>query len=266
MTTISEQITLSGKSLMAGKECTVNIFPSSENQIRFYVEGGKNPVIASQNSVISTDNCTVLGNGSEKVILVEHFMAACAFAGVNSIDVCLSSEELPIFDGSSAVWYEEFSKAGYNFSPEPKIEFSKPVYVSNGNSFASAIPSDSFKITYCVNFDHPHLKNKWVEFSFGENHEIISARTFGYLKDLEKFQKMGLALGASIENTLGLTDTGYTTDLRSDLEPAKHKILDLIGDLNLLSINPFELKANIIAKQAGHKLHVELAKQISQIL
>jgi len=267
MATLSKHITLSGKSLMSGKNCTVNIFPSVENQIRFFIEGGKKPILASQESVISTDNCTVLGNGSEKVILVEHFMAACAFAGISSLDICLSSEELPIFDGSSSVWYEEFKKTGCEFFPENKIELSQPVFVNTNNSLVSAIPSDSFKITYCVNFNHPELKNKWVEYSFGENNlQIIEARTFGYLKDLEKFRQMGLALGADVENVIGLTEDAYTTELRSELEPVKHKILDLIGDLNLLSINPFELKANIIAKEAGHKLHVDFAKQLSKII
>ncbi len=70
---------------------------------------------------------------------------------------------------------------------------------------------------------------------------IIEARTFGYLKDLEKFQQMGLAQGVDINNTVGLTNDGYTTDLRSEFEPIKHKILDLIGDLNLLPFNPLNL-------------------------
>ena len=90
--------------------------------------------------------------------------------------------------------------------------------------------------------------------------EIYEARTFGYLKDLERFQEAGLALGVSIDNTVGLTETGYTTELRSKFEPIKHKILDLIGDLYLSGINPLDLKAHIVAREAGHRIHVEFAK------
>ncbi len=91
--------------------------------------------------------------------------------------------------------------------------------------------------------------------------EIVEARTFGYLKDLETFQKMGLSKGVTIDNTVGMTDEGgFTTELRSKYEPNKHKILDIIGDLYLTGINPLKIKANIIVKEAGHALHIEAAK------
>lgn len=116
-----------------------------------------------------------------------------------------------------------------------------------------------------VNFDHAELSNSWISWDFSkDNQEIIEARTFGYLKDLEKFQKAGMALGVSINNTIGLTDDGYTVDLRSDFEPVKHKILDLVGDLMLTGFNPLDFKAHIIAKEAGHKAHVEFAKVINK--
>lgn len=267
MTTIKKEISVSGKTLMTGKTCAVNIFPSNENKIRFFVEGCEKHVEANPFNVISTDNCTVLGNEKTRVMLVEHFMAACAFANVDSLDVCLSNQELPILDGSSLKWFELFNKAGIKEEPSKKIEIKEPVYFSDAKSNIAVIPADEFKITYCVNFNHPDLENKWHSFDLNQNKsEIIEARTFGYLKDLEKFQKMGLALGASVENTVGLTENAYTTELRSKLEPIKHKILDLIGDLNLLPFNPLNLKAHIIANEAGHKSHVELAKKLAQHL
>ena len=92
--------------------------------------------------------------------------------------------------------------------------------------------------------------------------EIIEARTFGFLKDLETFQKLGFAQGVTYENTIGLKDSGYTTQLRSADEPIKHKILDLIGDLYLSGVNPLRLKAQILVKEAGHTVHLKAAKEL----
>ena len=268
MTTIKKQINLSGKTLMSGKESSVTLFPPTEKGIRFYIRGSEQAILASPYNVISTENCVVLGNGASKVILVEHFMAACAFAGVDSLNVCLDSSEMPIFDGSALKWFELFQETGIiDENSNKQIELSEPVFYSENKTSIAVLPAEEFKITYCIDFDHPDLKNRWISYNLSQNkQQIIEARTFGYLKDLEKFQQMGLALGVSAENTVGLSDNGYTTELRSEYEPIKHKILDLIGDLNLLDINPLNLKVHIIAKEAGHKSHVELAKRISILM
>jgi len=267
MATIKKKVNLSGKTLMTGKECSVTLFPSKTQGINFFVEGGEKIFLADPFNVVSTDNCTVLGNGASKVMLVEHFMAACAFAGIDSLDVCLTFSELPILDGSSLQWFDLFIEAGIEEEKSNKpIELTEPVFYSENKTSIAVLPAEKFKITYCIDFDHPDLKNRWISFDLSQNkQQILEARTFGYLKDLEKFQQMGLALGVNAENTVGLTDNGYTTALRSEYEPLKHKILDLIGDLNLSAINPLNLKAHIIAKEAGHKSHVELAKKISQL-
>ena len=103
-----------------------------------------------------------------------------------------------------------------------------------------------------VNFSHPDLCNKWTNLDVEKNlDEVIEARTFGYLKDLERFQAAGYSKGVTIENTVGLTDDGYTTELRSKDEPVKHKILDIIGDLYLTGYNPLKINANILVKEAG---------------
>jgi len=268
MTTIKKTINISGITLMSGQESSVTLFPSKEKGIRFFIRGSEKPILASPFSVVSTDNCTVLGNGTSKVILVEHFMAACAFAKIDSLNVCMDSSEMPIFDGSALKWFELFQETDIaDETSKELIEIEEPVFYSENKTSIAVIPAEEFKITYCINFEHPDLKNRWISFDLSQNkQQILEARTFGYLKDLEKFQQMGLALGVSVENTVGLTDNGYTTELRSEYEPIKHKILDLIGDLNLLAINPLNLKAHIIAKEAGHKSHVELAKKISILM
>lgn len=268
MTTIKKKINLSGKTLMSGQESSVTLFPSKEKGIRFFIRGSEQPILASPQNVASTENCVVLANERNKVILVEHFMAACAFANIDSLNVCLDSSEMPIFDGSALKWFELFQETGIDETYENNsIEIKEPIFYSENKTSIVVIPAEEFKITYCIDFDHPDLKNRWISFNLSQDiMKIIEARTFGYVKDLDKFHKMGLALGVSIENTVGLAENGYTTELRSEYEPLKHKILDLIGDLNLLSFNPLSLKAHIIAKEAGHKSHVELAKKISLLM
>lgn len=268
MGTIKSNIEISGKSLMDGKESIVKITPSDEKGIFFFPENSAKPIKACVENVISAQNFTVIGNSSGQIGLVEHFMAACAFSGIDSLNVYISSSELPILDGSALEWVKAFNNAGIESCiVNQPVEIKQPLHYSFNNVELVLVPAERFEISYLVNFNHPDLSHRWVNWNVNANHsDIIDARTFGYLKDLEKFQQAGLALGVSIDNTVGLTDTGYTTALRSQYEPAKHKILDLIGDLNLLGINPLNLKAHIIAKEAGHKFHVEFAKVIEKHL
>ena len=122
------------------------------------------------------------------------------------------------------------------------------------------LPDKDLFISYAVNYDHPDLTRRWVNYNPKNQEEIIEARTFGFYKDLKKFQMFGFAQGVTQENTVGLTDDGYTTTLRSENEPIKHKILDVIGDLYLTGVNPLNLRAQILVKEAGHAVHLKVAK------
>ena len=122
------------------------------------------------------------------------------------------------------------------------------------------LPDKELFISYAVNYNHPDLTRRWVNFNPKNPEEIIEARTFGFYKDLKKFQMLGFAKGVTAENTVGLIDEGYTTALRSENEPIKHKILDVIGDLYLTGVNPLNLRAQILVKEAGHAVHLKAAK------
>ncbi len=269
MITLNKEIELKGTCLMDGKESIVKIIPSDKKGISFYPANSNVEIEAKPQNVISTQHCVVLGKESQHIKLVEHFMAACAFAGIQGLNVYTSSNEMPIFDGSSKVWLEEFNKAGLTSQVSSEmIDIASPVYVQSDDSSVVMLPANSFKITYCVYFNHKDYINRWYTWDHSKSSdEIANARTFGYLRDLEKFQKAGFSLGVTKDNTIGLTDDGgYTTELRFDMEPIKHKILDLIGDLYLTGINPLNIKANIIATLAGHNLHVEAAKKLMEAM
>lgn len=271
MKTLKSNITLSGNGLMSNILSTFEIHPSDKKGIRFHFN--ENIIEAKLQNVVATDHCVVLANvengANAKIALVEHFMASCAIVGIDALDVYVKSEgyETPIFDGSAKVWVDEFNKIGYKGESEPVKPLKKTVVFKANKSSIVLIPSEKTTITYSVNFNHPELKNRWATLNTDTNlNEIVEARTFGYLKDLETFQKMGFSKGVTIENTVGLTEDGYTTKLRSEFEPIKHKILDIIGDFYLTGVNPLKLNADILVKEAGHGYHIQAAKILSEAI
>ena len=273
MKTVKSSIKLNGAGLMFAAPVELEIRPSDKKGIRFFINGSE--IEASCNNVVSTEHCVIVADinqgAKNKIALIEHFMAACAICGIDALDVYFNSVgfEMPIFDGSAKKWVEEFNKVGFVGEMDDVKPLTEPVTFVKNNSTIALIPTDKpTTITYMVNFRHPDLKNRWVNLELDKNlDEIIEARTFGYLSDLEKFQAAGYSKGVTIENTVGMKDDGtYTTELRSEFEPAKHKILDIIGDLYLTGYNPLKLNCNILVKEAGHGYHVELAKNLKKII
>ena len=287
MITILKEITIAGHGLMKNKPCSVKFFPSTSGKIRYFInkegsadisrddleklckDGKIEPFEAFVDNVLSTDHCVVLGNKKHKAMLTEHLTAALAFCGIDSIDIYMTEEEVPALDGSSKQWVELFEKAGIekHFLEKKKTYTVKePVYYINGKTSLVVLPSDELYISYAVNYEHPDLRSRWVSYNPKQKEEIIEARTFGFYKDLKKFQMLGFARGVNIDNTLGLEDEGYTSPLKSDLEPVKHKILDLIGDFYLTGVNPLNMKCQILVKEAGHAVHVKTAKMLKDKL
>ena len=275
MVTIKTEIKTSGKSLMKNRNCEVVIKPSRGGNIRFFSKGADVAFNANIDNLYSTDHCvtlcskehrTLLGDYKYKAMLCEHFMAACAIYGIDSLDVYLSETELPIFDGSAKVWVELFKQAGIDGENKDFYTVSEPVYYLNGKTSLVILPDKELRITYAVNYDHPDLRERWVTMDSNKIGEIIEARTFGFYKDLKKYQMLGFAKGVTIDNTVGLKDVGYTTELRSEHEPIKHKILDLIGDLYLTGVSPLNMKAQILVKEAGHAVHAKVAQVLKNKL
>ena len=268
MITLKKEIKISGNGLMKNKPCTVRFVPSKTGKIRYFITDGE-PFEATVENVVATDHCVVLGANRKKAMLTEHLSAALAFCQIDSLDIYMDEMEVPILDGSSKQWVELFKSAGIDkpFFEKPKYyTVSKPVYYLNGKTSLVILPSDELYISYAVNYDHKDLTRSWVAYNPKKQDEIVEARTFGFYKDLKKFQMLGFAQGVTIDNTLGLTDEGYTSDPRSEQEPIKHKILDLIGDLYLTGVNPLNLKCQILVKEAGHAVHVKTAKMLKEKL
>ena len=275
MVTIKSEIKTSGNSLMKNKTCEVVIKPSRGGKIRIFSKGADVCFNADIDNLYSTDHCvtlcskehrTLLGDYKYKAMLCEHFMAACAICKIDSIDVYLSETEFPIFDGSAKVWVELFKQAGIDGINNDLYTVSEPVYYLNGKTSLVILPDKELTVSYAVNYDHPDLTRRWVSLDLKNIQEIIEARTFGFYKDLKKYQLLGFAKGVTVDNTVGLKDSGYTTELRSENEPIKHKILDLIGDLYLTGVSPLNMRAQILVKEAGHTVHTKVAQSLKHKL
>ena len=261
MSTIKQTVEYNSVALMTGIDCTATVVPSDTKGIRYHYNDGC--VEACLDNVVSTDHCVVFGNDTvKKIMLTEHFSAACAICGIDSLDVYLTHFEVPIGDGSSKFWVDLFKKAGIKDKKKETFVIKEPVYYLNGKTHCVVLPSDKFRLTYAVNYNHPELTQRWVDFDLKDIDKIAEARTFGYLKEVKMLQLMGFAKGVNENNAVGMTDDGYTTTLRSDLEPIRHKMLDLIGDFYLTGYNPLDWKAQIIVKEAGHTVHYKTAKML----
>jgi UDP-3-O-[3-hydroxymyristoyl] N-acetylglucosamine deacetylase len=167
-------------------------------------------------------------------------------------------------DGSSAPFLYLIHEAGVKRLTAPRkfMKILRPVQIANGDKRIAIYPSDHFKVSYTISFDHPLLRHqsrteRITEHSFAES--IAPARTFGFLKEVELLRQNGLALGGSLENAIVIGDAGVLNALRFEDEFVRHKILDAVGDLALVG---HPIVGHVVAHRAGHALHTALAARL----
>lgn len=261
-------IAVSGTGLITGLPTSVEIEPlPSGSGITFVLDGVSIP--AKPEYVLNADRGVTLGAEGKHLSIVEHFLSACAMVGLSDMRVTVTgAPELPLLDGSAQSWVEMLTRLGHEpVSTLPSHVLKQPVYYRDPvrpHIYLVALPSEVLEVSYLVNFPHPDLIRRWFSWREGDlplSEAIAPARTFGFVAELPKLQEQGLAKGVTLENTLGLTDEGgYTTPLRMPDEPIRHKILDLIGDLMLCGIPLTQVKAHIMACNAGHQSHIEFGR------
>jgi UDP-3-O-[3-hydroxymyristoyl] N-acetylglucosamine deacetylase len=263
--TIKRQISCAGIGLHSGQKVTLTLKPAAaDTGIRFRRTDLGIEIPATVEHVSAVQYATVLGRDGATVETVEHLLAALVATGIDNIVVELSQREVPIMDGSSAPFLFLLQEAGVKrLGPARKyLKVLKPLQIASGDKRIAVYPSDHFKVSYTISFDHPLLKHQTrteriTEQSFSEH--IASARTFGFLKEVEWLRQQGLALGGSLENAIVIGDTGVLNALRFDDEFVRHKILDVVGDLALVG---YPVVGHVVAHRAGHALHTELGRAI----
>jgi UDP-3-O-[3-hydroxymyristoyl] N-acetylglucosamine deacetylase len=265
--TLRRSISCAGIGLHSGNKVTLSLRPASaDSGIRFRrSDVGGREVPATVSHVGGITLATGLAHDTVRVDTVEHLMAALVSLGVDNAIVELNSPEVPIMDGSAAPFVYLIQEAGIKRLPTPRryLKVLRPISVSRGDKRISVYPSDHFKVTYSIAFDHPLLRHqsrtlRVTEESFIE--DVAPARTFGFLEDVEMMRQQGLALGGSLENAIVIGDTGVLNNaLRFDDEFVRHKILDVIGDMALVG---HPIIGHLVAHRGGHALHTEFAARV----
>jgi UDP-3-O-[3-hydroxymyristoyl] N-acetylglucosamine deacetylase len=265
--TIRRSTSCAGIGLHSGGKVTLSLKPAPAGfGIRFRRSDlGGFEVPATVGHVGGIDYATGLARDAVRVDTVEHLLAALVSLGIDNVVVELNSPEVPIMDGSAAPFIFLIQEAGVKTLAAPRryIKVLRPISLSQGDKRMALYPSDHFKVTYSIAYDHPLLRQQERTLRVNEAvfvDEIAPARTFTFLKEVEQLRQRGLALGGSLENAIVIGETGILNNaLRFADEFVRHKILDAIGDLALLG---HPVVGHLVAHRGGHGLHTAFAAQV----
>src|ERR1041384_7092369 len=267
--TLRRSVSCTGIGLHSGNKVTLSLKPApADYGIRFQrsdLNGLEIPATVTHLGGIQYQ--TGLTREAVSVETVEHLLAALAALGIDNAIVELNHPEVPIMDGSAAPFVYLVNEAGVKRLQAPRryLKVLRPISLTQGDKRIALYPSDHFKVTYSISFDHPLLRHqsktmKITDETFVE--EIAPARTFGFLKEVEMLRQRGLALGGSLENAIVRGEPGVqNTAPRLEDEFVRHKILDAIGDLSLVG---YPVIGHLVAHRGGHALHTAFAAQVRE--
>ena len=264
---LRRQVSCVGIGLHSGNKVNLTLKPApADFGIRFRrTDLGHREVPATVDNLGGIQLATGLARNEVSVETVEHLLAALVGMGIDNVLIELNSPEVPIMDGSAAPFVYLIQEAGVKWLTAPRmyLKIIRPIALSRGDKRIALYPSDRFKVTYSISYDHPMLRHqsrtlRITEESFIE--EIAPARTFTFLKDVEMLRQNGLALGGSLDNAIVLGETGVLNNaLRFEDEFVRHKILDAVGDLALVG---YPVVGHLVAHRAGHALHTAFAAKV----
>ena len=271
--TVQKAFELSGVGLHLGEHTTVKVMPADPGAGRYFVRvdlPDTPKIVAQIDAIAQTTLSTELQIGTATVRTVEHLLASLMACGIDDTRIEIDGEEVPLLDGSAKNWCKAIAQVGIlphgDIPSQQSITPQEPIWIREKDSFVAALPAEETRLTYGIDFSYGAIGNQWhswhpVQDSFEK--EIAPARTFGFADQIEQLQQAGLIKGGSLENALVCSHQGWVNPpLRFTNEPARHKLLDLVGDLSLLGQLP---TAHVIAYKASHRLHTQLAIKLASI-
>ena len=272
-TTLRRPATLAGAGVHCNKPVNLVLHPApADTGIVFIrtglVDGGERRVRASWSEVAATELCTVIGDGSRSgVSTVEHLLAALAGLGIDNVEIEIDGPEVPIMDGSAAMFVAALDRAGVKTLPASRryIKVLKPVRVEQGRSFSELLPAgNGFHLDVEIDYASGAIGRQRKAMTLSSRAfraEVSRARTFGSVRDVERLWELGFALGSSLDNSIAVDgDTILNPEgLRSDDEFVGHKMLDAIGDLALAGA---PLIGTYRAFCPGHKMNFLVLKAL----
>lgn len=292
--TLKSTFQVSGKGLHTGLQinATFNPAPTGHGYKFKRVDLPEAPIVdAVAENVIETQRGTVIAKGDVKISTIEHALAALYAAGIDNCLIELDAPEMPILDGSAIEYAEKIEEVGYEEQTEEKDFYivKQKMEVVDENSGASliALPDDDFSIETMIEFKSPVLSNQFAMLTSMDKFktEIAASRTFVFVREVEPLVSNNLIKGGDLDNAIVIYDSpmsqetidkladlmgvphknvnelGYINNkpLVFDNEPARHKLLDVLGDIALIG-RP--LKGRIIAVKPGHSLNTTFAKKV----
>jgi UDP-3-O-[3-hydroxymyristoyl] N-acetylglucosamine deacetylase len=267
-TTLKRKVSLKGIGLHAGNRVTCVLHPAPANHGIVFLRSdlsGQPRIRADISKVARTDLSTTLSAQGAIVATVEHLMAAFVGAGVDNALVEVNGPEIPIMDGSSREFVDAINDAGVRSLGVNRkaMRLRRKVSVRAGDKFIIAEPSRSFSVKGSISFGHKLIGEQAYRFSGDKDFakELASARTFGFLREVEYMHKKGLALGGSLDNAVVLDEERVLNPggLRFKNEFVRHKVLDAIGDFALLGMS---LLASVELFKSGHELHAGFMRKV----
>lgn len=241
--TIKHAVGIEGMGLHSGKLVALMIRPAPVDTgiiFRWIAPKPAREIKLAPEKILETPLCTKLVDGDFSIQTIEHLLSALAGMEIDNLYIDLNNDEVPIMDGSSSPFIFLIEAAGLAEQEKARnvIKIKKPVRVMEGDKFVELLPCNHFRLEIEINFPHVVIQqsSQLIQFDFTSSSyakQISRARTFGMTAQLETLHKNGLALGASLENAVGLSETAVINPdgLRLADEFVRHKLLDAIGDL-----------------------------------
>ncbi|MBE9069120.1 UDP-3-O-acyl-N-acetylglucosamine deacetylase [Leptolyngbya cf. ectocarpi LEGE 11479] len=268
--TLAASVTCTGVGLHLGQKTQVTILPAAANSGRYFVRTdlGDEMIPAEVSAVSQTRLSTQLGPSEGPVRTVEHLLAALWAVGVDNARIEIDGPEVPLLDGSARDWIHQIQVVGTVEQTAVRLcgVLREPVIVRDGDAYVMAVPASQMRFSYGIDFPVAAIGNQWHSWSpvDGEFAELVApARTFAMAHQIDGLRSQGLIKGGSLENALVCDQEGWLNPpLRFANEPARHKLLDLVGDLSLLGVLP---TMHVSAYRASHSLHVQLARQVAAV-
>jgi UDP-3-O-[3-hydroxymyristoyl] N-acetylglucosamine deacetylase/3-hydroxyacyl-[acyl-carrier-protein] dehydratase len=266
--TIARSTTLSGIGLHLGHQCTLTFVPAKSGAGISFARSDRpksRSIPARVSEVTASERRTQIGSGDDAIHTVEHVLAAVAALAIDDLRIEMDAPEPPIMDGSAAQFLEALTQAGIKEQAgEPEyLTLSEPVRIIDGPSIYEAFPADDLQLDVSIEFDHPKVGRQRGQYTVTEKsfrEELASARTFGFVREVEALRAKGLIQGASLDNAIVLDDSDIVSGpLRWDDEFVRHKAMDCVGDLALAGAR---VKARIVAVKPSHRGTVTLVREM----
>lgn len=269
--TIRKKAIVEGLGIHSGNPCRLTFRPAPTSTGVYFIRSDlpKKPFLkVSARNVDAATYQTSIGGADFSVATIEHCLSALSALRIDNLFIELDGPEIPICDGSASYFLNALLEAGMLEQEQPRkyCYMTEPIYFSEGDKHAYVLPYHGLRLTVTIDFPHPLIGRQTMDIDINETsfaREIATARTFGFLKDVEQLQAKGYAKGGSLKNAIVLDDEKILNPegLRFQDEFVRHKALDALGDLVTLEM---PLMGHVVLHKAGHDIMNKMVRRIME--